>query len=529
MKVHTTKQLNFSPNIIKMNKIVLFSFFVGLLTTGCSLLGDIPKPDPIKGAGAITLKFIQINDVYEIAPLNNGEYGGLARVAHIRDSIKQQYPNTFLFLAGDFLTPSLLGTLKVDGERLNGKQMIDVLNAMDVDLVTFGNHEFDLSEEDLQKRLNESNFKWTSANVRHATEDKVEPFTTKYEYTAVPISDYSTFDAVDPDGNKIKFAVFGVTGPYNPKEYVSYGDIYQNAVRAYDEAVKKADIVVGLTHVSIDEDVEIAKRLRSLPLIMGGHEHYNILEKEGRTIIAKADANAKSIWVHTLTYNIRTKYLFLNSDLIEIDERTPSEAKVDRVVSKWTTLLDDKLKETVDNPNAVIYSPKTPINGTDSANRSMQTNLGEIITNSMANAYRGVDAALVNGGSIRVDEMISRPLTSQDIFRILPFGGSVLKVKLRGSLLKEVLDYGLKMKSNGAYLQRYNFSQGANNEWLIKGSTISDRKIYTVAFSDFLLKGLDIPFLTPDNKDIVNIYTPKESETAADIRKAIIDYLKALK
>src|SRR5690606_7310270 len=175
-----------------MKRTLLLTFLIGLFSASCTILQPTVV-DPIKGAGVVTLKFVQINDVYEIAPINGGEYGGMARVAHIRDSIKKQFPNTYLFMAGDFLNPSLLGTLKVDGERLNGKQMIDVMNYMDFDLVTFGNHEFDLSEEDIQKRLNESKFSWTSANVRHITENGVEPFTTKWEFNNVPVSDYSTF------------------------------------------------------------------------------------------------------------------------------------------------------------------------------------------------------------------------------------------------------------------------------------------------------------------------------------------------
>ena len=127
-----------------MRNFILLAL-VGYFLSSCEALQLYPE-DPIKGAGAVTLKFVQINDVYEIAPMNGGEYGGLARVAHIRDSIKERFPNTYMFLAGDFLNPSLIGTLKIDGERVNGKQMIDVLNAMDIDLVAFGNHEFDLSE-----------------------------------------------------------------------------------------------------------------------------------------------------------------------------------------------------------------------------------------------------------------------------------------------------------------------------------------------------------------------------------------------
>ncbi|HAB27611.1 MAG TPA: hypothetical protein DCE27_07580 [Xanthomarina gelatinilytica] len=64
---------------------------------------------------------------------------------------------------------------------------------------------------------------------------------------------------------------------------------------------------------------------------------------------------------------------------------------------------------------------------------------------------------------------------------------------------------------------------------MVGGKSISDNKTYTVAFSDFLLKGLDIPFLTPQNKGIVKIYEPEDNETAADIRKAIIFYLNSQK
>jgi 2',3'-cyclic-nucleotide 2'-phosphodiesterase (5'-nucleotidase family) len=408
--------------------------------------------------------------------------------------------------------------------------MVEVLNAMDIDLVTFGNHEFDLSEKDLQKRLNESNFNWTTANVRHVTEKGIVPFTTKWEYSTVPTSDFATFNAIDADGNRMKFGVFGVTLPSNPKDYVSYGDIYENAVRAYDLAIQKSDFVVGLTHVALEEDMEIAKRLRGLPLIMGGHEHYNMLEKEGRTIIAKADANAKSVYVHTLIYNLRTKYLHINSELVMVTDKIASSAKVDRIVNKWTALLDEKLKETVANPQAVIYYAAKPLDGTDTANRSKQTNMGELITHAMAHVYNNkVDGALVNGGSIRIDDRLVGDITSTDIFRVLPFGGSVLKVELKGSLLKEVLNYGNLQAGEGAYLQRYNFSLDENGAWQNAGKPIVDSKTYTVAFSDFLLKGLDIPFLTPENKGILKIYEPQENETAADIRKTIIFYLNSQK
>ena len=96
-----------------------------------------------KDDGKIDFTFLQINDVYEISPIQGGEYGGMARVETVHKGLLEENKNTMLLLAGDFLNPSLIGTIKVDGERVRGKQMIEVLNAMNIDLVAFGNHEFD--------------------------------------------------------------------------------------------------------------------------------------------------------------------------------------------------------------------------------------------------------------------------------------------------------------------------------------------------------------------------------------------------
>jgi 2',3'-cyclic-nucleotide 2'-phosphodiesterase (5'-nucleotidase family) len=486
------------------------------------------KKDP--SADEITFKFIQLNDVYEIAPLSGGQYGGLSRVAHVRDSILKVNPNTYMFMAGDFLNPSLLGTIKVDGERLRGRQMIEVMNAMDFDLVTFGNHEFDLDEEDLQKRLNESEFQWITSNIYQVREEGKGPFKIQKEDTiAIPDSYILSID--DGKGGTLDIGFLSVTLPSNPKEYVHYEDVFSSANSIYESMKDKADLVMGLTHLAVEQDQELARQLPDIPFIMGGHEHNSMLLEEGNTLISKADANAKTIYIHTFTYNTKTKELKIDSKLFPIDERIASQPEVATIINKWTGILELKIKEVIDDPSEVIHQSDIPFDGTDSASRGIQTNLGEMITAALAWAYdNDVDAALTNGGSIRIDDMLPNDLTSIDVFRILPFGGSVLKVDLKGKLLTKILDFGKSKRGTGAYLQRHNIGVDADTGvWLVKGNKIDPNKTYTVAFSDFLLKGYDIPFLTPDNPDVLNVYTPDEEENASDICKTIILYLKSLK
>ncbi|MEZ4892294.1 MAG: metallophosphoesterase [Saprospiraceae bacterium] len=122
---------------------------------------------PVGDDGILELNILQMNDVYEISPAPSDGSGGLARVATIRQNLLKENPNTLTVLAGDFISPSVTGTLKYEGKRIRGKHMVDVLNTLGLDWVVFGNHEFDYGDlPDLQARLDESKFGWLTGNVR---------------------------------------------------------------------------------------------------------------------------------------------------------------------------------------------------------------------------------------------------------------------------------------------------------------------------------------------------------------------------
>ncbi|MDG1527804.1 MAG: bifunctional metallophosphatase/5'-nucleotidase [Polaribacter sp.] len=474
--------------------------------------------------GKIGFTFLQLNDVYEIAPIQGGEFGGMARVETVHQELLKENKNTLLLMAGDFLNPSLLGTVKYNGERIRGKQMIETMNAMNFDLVAFGNHEFDLSANDLQKRLDESNFDWITSNVLQVKDGKTTPFTNKKN----KVNETYIKEFTDSDGTLVRVGFISVCVPSNPKSYVKYKDVIEEVKRSYNELKDKVDVVFGLTHLKITDDKKIAELLQNIPLIMGGHEHTNMMIPVGNSFVAKADANAKTAYIHRISYDKKTKKASIKSELKEINNSIIEDASVGAVVNKWQTILKKKIKEIIENPDEVILKAKISLDGRDKPIRSMQTNLGELITKSMSFAFDDkVDCALVNGGSIRIDDELEGNITPVDIFRVLPYGGAVLKVKLKGSLLQKVLDYGVKATGTGAYLQRYNI-QKTNNKWLIQNKSINPNKIYTVAFSDYLLKGFDIPFLSEKNKNVVSVYNPKSTEISYDIRNAVILYLKSL-
>lgn len=497
-----------------------------IFLSGCKATKETASK--VQDDGQISFVIIQMNDVYEIAPLGGGKYGGMARVAHIKDSIAAINPNTYMVMAGDFLNPSLIGTLKLDGERINGRQMVEVMNTMGVDLTTFGNHEFDVGRESLQKRINESTFAWTVANVlEDRGEGNTAPFRINRDIGNIPIKPYHVWSMTDADGTNLKIGFVSACLDSNPQDFVVYGEIIPSLEKALSLVSPQTDLQLGLTHLTIEQDKRVAARFPELKLIMGGHEHNNMLVPAGNINIAKADANAKTIYIHTFNYNKLSGELTIDSDLFPIDESIKSAADTEAVVNKWQDILETKLKEVVADPYEVIYKATTPLDGTDSASRSVQTNLGGMITQAITLGFEEpAQAGLVNGGSIRIDDMLAGDITSLDIFRVLPFGGYAVKVDMTGSLLIKTLDYGIEKRGKGAYLQRYNIDRNQAGVWTLGGLEIDPEGVYSIAMTDFLLKGYDIPFLKEDNPEILGVYKPTQNEPTSDIRRAVIEFIK---
>ena len=501
---------------MKHFKPILF-FLITLIVLSCS-----------SDDGKISFTLLQLNDVYEISSIQGGKFGGMSRVETVHQELLEKNKNTLLVMAGDFLNPSLIGTMKYNGARIRGKQMIEVMNAMNFDVAAFGNHEFDLSKKDLQARMDESIFPWISSNVFNRTKDSIIPFNQELNGLQTPIKGSFIKEMSDNDGTNIKIGFISVCIPSNPKDYVLYKEMFSSIQKEYESIKNKVDVVIGLTHVKIEHDREIARLLPDIPLIMGGHEHDHKNEMIGNVKITKADANAKSAYIHSITYNKNTKESQVSSVLKIIDTTIVDDNKVKLVVEKWMKIMNSQIAKIVENPYDIIYTTETSLDGRDIPIRSIQTNLGNLIAKSMAFSYGNkVDCSLVNGGSIRIDDQLVGDINSVDIFRVLPFGGPVLKVRLKGSLLKKVLEYGNAAAGTGAYLQRSSIDFN-DTLFSINNSTINPSKIYTIAISDYLMKGFDIPFLTSNHPDVISVYTPNLSETSSDIRKGMILYLKSL-
>ena len=472
-----------------------------------------PTPQEEGSSRTITAILLQLNDVYEITPVQGGKWGGLARVATLQQRLTAENPNTFSFLAGDFYSPSAIGTARVEGERLAGKQMVAVLNAMGLDYVTFGNHEFDVSREQFYQRLSESEFTYISSNV---FDEKGQPFP--------GVLDHHILKVPGQPGDTLRIGIVGVTIDSNPEDYVSYTDPIDAVKRHVAALEARTDAQIALTHLALQQDIELAGEVPELDLIMGGHEHENWYVERGpnTTPIAKADANARTVYLHHLRFNPETGSVSVRSRLLDITDAFPEDAATAQVVEKWIGLAFEGFRQQGLKPTAPVVTLPEPLDGRESTVRNRSSNLTDLMAEAMMRVAPGSQLSLFNGGSIRIDDVIQPgTLIEYDVIRILPFGGDVLSVDMKGSLLDSVLTQGVANRGTGGFLHHANVGQ-QDGQWRVGGQPIDPARAYRVAISDFLVKGLEqnLGYLNFDNPGLTAV------GEHGDIRLAVIAELK---
>jgi 5'-nucleotidase len=461
-------------------------------------------------AQEIHFTVLQLNDLYEITPINGGKEGGLARVATLRNQLARQNRHVYTVLAGDALSPSVIGTAMVNGRPIAGAQMVSVLNAMGLDYATFGNHEFDLSEEQLQQRIRDSRFAWFSGNVRQANGE-----------TFPGVRQNVVFTVEDENGALVRVGLIGLTLDQNKKPWVKYMDPVQTAREQVTNLRSQGvNIVIAVTHQTFAEDAHLAEQVPGIDLILGGHEHENLKLFRGPrfTPILKADANARSAYVHELTYDTAHNRLSVNSRLVHITDQLAEDPDVAKVAKDWTDKAFAAFRANGFDPEAVVATAPETLNGKEAAIRNHSTNLTDAIAAAFLNTFPRADAAIYNSGSIRIDDDLpAGPIRQYDILRVLPFGGLTTLAEMKGDLLSKVLDVGQSNHGSGGFLLTANIS-GGPGAWTVQGKPIEANKTYKIAMSDFLLTGgeRNLEFLTKNNPGVGQVTSGK------DLRFAVI-------
>jgi 2',3'-cyclic-nucleotide 2'-phosphodiesterase (5'-nucleotidase family) len=430
-----------------------------------------------------TLTLLTVNDVYEIAPVHGR--GGLAELMTLLQAGRATATHHLTTVNGDFLSPSLMSA------QFKGAQMVDLLNTLGVDVVVFGNHEFDFGPEVTLQRMGESTFVWLGTNVLGPDG---KPFGKALPTLLRQVGTFTVgfFGMLTQETAHLS----------SPGPGVVFAPVLPTA-RAAVESLRQAgaDVIIALTHLPIAEDRELASQVPGIHLILGGHEHNPITWYEGSTLIHKSGYDAHylgriDVVMEKKVTDRGPQVTVVPSWRMLANQGVPPAPEVAAQVASYTARLDTELAQPLGQSQTALDSQRGAV-------RTRETTMGNLIADALRQALHA-DVALTNGGGIRGDRLYEAgaTLTRQDILRELPFGNIGVLLELSGSDLLAALEHGVSQveAKAGRFPQVsgmrlvYDPDRPTGSRVLevtMHNTPIDPAASYRVATSDYLFKGGD--------------------------------------
>jgi 5'-nucleotidase len=423
-----------------------------------------------------------------------GPYGGIAEIGRILHDQRAKAGRVLHLDSGDCFQGAI-----VFNEH-HGEAEMRLMTEVGLDAAVVGNHEFDVGAQNLADQYGAwGGFDLLAAN--YDFEDASLPWATALETMVLPSAMY------DLDGLRV-----GVIGLANLSSLNSIRDESNSmgirVIEANDvipaEAAKLrsqgADLIIGLSHMGLDDDQEHALDLNDIDLYIGGHHHVAINppivvtnEETGKRIpVVHSGAFAK--FVGRLDLVIKDgEILSHDYDLFPVDATVTPLPEIVDVLEEYKDLLDAE-----HNTSQVIgYAEQTLTRYGTLGGDSM---LGNMTAEAMR-FYPGVETemALTNTLGIRAD-IPPGDITLDDLYNSMPFDNTITTMFLSGREVQELLDYNTSRSTergcqSQAQVAGIQFTMNCNPEdpraedIFINGRELDPEGTYELATNNYIAHG----------------------------------------
>lgn len=360
---------------------------------------------------------------------------GYPKMAGLRDAIADTaFVQTVS--CGDFIQGAVIGAIS------KGDYIIDVMNRMNYDAVTLGNHEFDFKIPRLQSLMSKFNGRITCTNF--ITTD-----------TGLPVFDEMVIKQV---GGK-KIAYIGVVTPTVRESMaiafeekldetgrvvydITDSDIYSRVQKAVDKArAEGCDYVIVLSHLSEKANDsyitshDLIAATRGIDVVLDGHSH-SVVSKE---MVRNLDGKEVPVTQTGTQFNNVGKLLILPNgsidvQLIKSEEIGHVNADVQAVVDSVKILTEAVTNRIVGRSDVDLLLKDN--NGREYV-RFSESNTGNLVTD----AFRIVcdaDICILNAGSIR-NAIKAGELTYGDLMSLLPYDNWMCTAEVTAAQIIETL------------------------------------------------------------------------------------------
>ncbi len=470
------------------------TFLAALLT----LLCFIP-------AGAVTVSVYHTSDVhgwYSARPAkwdpenSTRTIGGFAALSSLLRTEKNPY---ILLDSGDMFqgTP--------EGNFTRGMASVQLMNKLGYAAADVGNHDYDYTEANLKVLISSAAFPFLGANVYYkdsgAHADYLKPYV-----------------IVERAGERI--AVLGIVGrhtatstlPSNVSHLVFGDEAAETAKWMAEIRKERPDAIVVLAHLGIggpyggqkvdistltlsDEQtaygtVPLARNAEGAAVVLGGHNHTGLLggyvDRTSGVLLGESYWGLTDVTKVDLNFDDATgKFTGAAAKLVPLwTDVTGEDSEVTAMIKGFKAEADVEMDKPLGECAVDLGTSKA----------GLDSDIGNWFTDAMRR-QAGTDAAFQNTAGIRA-ELRKGPVKMRDIYQVMPFENTLVKLTMTGDQLVRLLTDNLrggrsKLQLSGLTVKMSGGTDGAHEMITIEkdGREITPGEKLTVATNNYLTTG----------------------------------------
>ena len=421
--------------------------------------------------------------------------GGVARLKTALDAVRAEGGNVLFLHAGDAVQGTLYFNL------FQGEAEFEFLNALGVDAMCLGNHEFDKGPAQLARMLSNARFPVLASNVDASGEpdlaQHIQPYVIRRFATAAG-SEHAGRERAgseragsEPPRSEA-VAVIGSTTPTTPRITMNVGRVrFAKAAPVLRTLVRELEAkgvnkIILLSHNGYEADLALARAVPGLDVIVGGHSHTLLGDAEGLNALGLAPsgpyptrvdgpAGAPVLVVQAWKWGEALGELAVDFDaqgriaghqaalrLVAGEPFSQNGQPVDPAsplgAALRAALLASNQARLYDEDPAILatlapYSEKIAAFQNAPLGVALQQDLvrgaatdpGPLVADALLAMVPGAQISMIGGGGLRRD-LPAGPLTQGHIMGVLPFGNTLVTMDITGAQLKSALEDAVEFR-----------------------------------------------------------------------------------
>ncbi|MBI4803446.1 MAG: bifunctional metallophosphatase/5'-nucleotidase [Elusimicrobia bacterium] len=422
-----------------------------------------------------------------------------------------------------------------EGNLTRGMATVTLMNQLNYSAALVGNHEYDYGEDNLKVLISSSAFPWLGGNVYLKDAGK-------------PVDYLKPYIIVEKAGKKI--AVIGIAGRHTKTttlpRFVEHLDFRSETAEAarWTGEVKKLnpDAIVILAHVGFDAGLigqktdistwtfavqemndgtpAIAKAAAGANVVLGGHNHTGLMkgyqDKQSGSLLAESYSELTDVGKIDLEFDDSSgKFTGAGAELIALwTDITGEDPEVIKTIKGFNATTEKAMEVALGSSEAdLVYNPE----GLDSP-------IGNWMTDAMRR-QSGADMAFQNTSGIR-SELKKGAIKMRDIYQVMPFENTAVKLKMTGEQLRKLLSDNFRngrarMQLSGLTVKFKLSTEGKPAGLTLEkdGRAISSADEFTVVTNNYLTTGGSGGRAFTEGKDMQDTMLPVRDLLIKEIKE----------